>query len=323
MGTRCYVLSWCVVRRAKWVLGAKWDDASRFRDKRLQNGSFKCQLRTNKVSHVRPWQWAIPMMHLMQNKGAACGPGEALTGWAVKPCDPAGLATDESHSHFVFECQPVGGIPSPPPPAPPPPIDDSLDNLDWVGDFSATAKIAFGEDLDDATLQSALGIIKVDGDFSITQGEFKMDQLDVRASIEFKVPPKPGSWQEGQGLNELEITGFAVLTYPCRSMVDPFTGEVRPIALLYGEVRAKLAMGAEEVIGGVNGARGIVQYSCFGGQKLEVKLEVGVLKMENIRLEDILINVTLWSNPEFVNDTSAPKWFVAVGRCRLTLSNPH
>jgi hypothetical protein len=44
-------------------------------------------------------------------------------------------------------------------------------------------------------------------------------------------------------------------------------------------------MGGEQdpmVIGGVNGARGIVQYSCFGGQKLEVKLEVGVLKMENV-----------------------------------------
>jgi hypothetical protein len=38
------------------------------------------------------------------------------------------------------------------------------------------------------------------------------------------------------------------------------------------------------IIGGVNGARGIVQYSCFGGQKLEVKLEVGVLKMEKIRM---------------------------------------
>ena len=36
------------------------------------------------------------------------------------------------------------------------------------------------------------------------------------------------------------------------------------------------------VIGGVNGARGIVQYSCWGGQKLEVKLEVGVLKMEYV-----------------------------------------
>jgi hypothetical protein len=45
------------------------------------------------------------------------------------------------------------------------------------------------------------------------------------------------------------------------------------------------AMGDEKdpmVIGGVNGARGIVQYSCWGGQKLEVKLEVGVLKMEYV-----------------------------------------
>jgi len=157
------------------------------------------------------------MTHLAQNKGAACGPGEVLTGWAVKPCATEGL--EDSHSHFVFECQPVGGIPSPPPPAPPPPIDDSFGNLDWVGDFAATAKIAFGADLDDATLQKALGIIKVAGKFSITEGEFKMDELDVRAAVEFKVPAKPGSWQEGQGLNELEITGFAVLTYPCRSMV--------------------------------------------------------------------------------------------------------
>jgi hypothetical protein len=28
--------------------------------------------------------------------------------------------------------------------------------------------------------------------------------------------------------------------------VDPFTGETRPIALIYGEVRAKLAMGDED-----------------------------------------------------------------------------
>ena len=192
-----------------------------------------------------------------------------LTSWAVKPCnetDGNGETLEESHSRFVFECQPLGGIPSPPPPAPPPPIDDSLDNLDWVGDFAATAKIAFGKDLDDATLQKALGIIKVKGDFSIKvgrcrltvsnpqlkarqdgarnqhlnlknneplsniafnfnvrryikEGEFTMDQLDIRAAVDFVVPAKAGSWQEGQSLNELEITGFAVLTYPCRSMV--------------------------------------------------------------------------------------------------------
>jgi hypothetical protein len=74
------------------------------------------------------------------------------------------------------------------------------------------------------------------------------------------------------------------------------------------------------VIGGVNGARGIVQYSCFGGQKLEVKLEVGVLKMENIRLEDILINITLWSNPEHGDaNPGAPKWFVAGRASRIML----
>jgi len=67
-----------------------------------------------------------------------------------------------------------------------------------------------------------------------------MEQLDVRAAVAFTVPSKEGSWQAGQGLNELEITGFAVLTYPCRSMVDPIDGEIRAMALIYGEVSAKM-----------------------------------------------------------------------------------
>jgi len=265
------------------------------------------------VAEKRNNMYQILMTQLSDDRGAACGPGEALTSWAVRPCgNQSSNPKYDTHSHFVWECVPIGGIPSPPPPAPPPPIDDSFQNLDWVGDFSATAKIAFGDDVDNATLSKALGIIKVAGEFDITEGEFTMNKLDIRAAIEFKVPAKPGSWQEGQSLNELEITGFAVITYPCSSMVDPFTGDTRAIALIYGEVRGKLAMGDEAdpmMIGGVNGARGIVQYSCFGGQKLEVKLEVGMVKMKTFRLEDILINVTLVSNPSGNNDVAA--WFVA------------
>ena len=194
------------------------------------------------TSKQKGTKWANPMRYLGQDKGAACGPGEVLTSWAVKPCpekgneegpqrrilesggDPSEFeCTSDYCSHFVFECQPVGGVPSPPPPAPPPPIDDSFDNLDWVGDFAATAKIAFGKDLNDAMLQKVLGIIKVRGDFSITEGEFKMDELDVSVAVAFTVPAKNYSWQKSQNLNELEITGFANLKYPCRTFTDPAT----------------------------------------------------------------------------------------------------
>lgn len=93
-------------------------------------------------------------------------------------------------------------------------------------------------------------------------------------------------------------------------MIDPFTTRPRSIPLLFGEVGAKLAMGSESdpvIIGGANGAKGVIQYHCWGGKKLEVYLEVGKLKMEKVRLEDIIINITLTENDAKAGDD----WFVA------------
>jgi hypothetical protein len=47
------------------------------------------------------------MNFLAADKGAACGPGEVLTSWAIQPCTVGG--NEDSHSYFKFGCQPVGG----------------------------------------------------------------------------------------------------------------------------------------------------------------------------------------------------------------------
>jgi hypothetical protein len=80
----------------------------------------------------------IMLNHLMRDKGVACGPGEALTAWTLETCEEVpNRGTDgEFMSRFVWTCRYVGGIHSPPPFAPPPPVDDSIENLDWSGDFS-------------------------------------------------------------------------------------------------------------------------------------------------------------------------------------------
>lgn len=164
---------------------------------------------------------SIMLTHLMGDKGVACGPGEVLTAWQLESCEDVRDVGDDAAfmSRFVWTCRHVGGIHSPPPPAPPPPappVDDSIDNLDWIGNFSGNAKIAFGEDLDNAMMEKTLGIIKINASFSIMGGEFKLDKLLLSAAVSYIVPAKMGSWQAEQGLNELEITGFAKLNYPVR-----------------------------------------------------------------------------------------------------------
>ena len=267
------------------------------------------------MSDNNRWEDSVLLTHLMNDKGMACGTGEVLVGWRLESCAEISPSVDEgaSKSRFVWNCRHVGGIHSPPPPAPPPPappVDDSIENLDWIGNFSGNAKIAFGEDLDDAMMKKTLGIIKVNASFSILDGEFKLDKLLISAAVSYIVPAAAGSWQAAQGFNELEITGFAKLNYPCQSMIDPFTNEPRSLPLVFGEVSAKMAMGSETdplIIGGANGAKGTLAYHCWGGQKIEVYLECGMLKMENVRLEDIIINITLTENKEEEGDD----WWMA------------
>jgi hypothetical protein len=173
------------------------------------------------------------------------------------------------------------------------------------------AKIAFGADLDDAMLDKLLGIIKINASFSVVEGNFKLDRLLISAAVSYLVPAKTGSWQAAQGLNEIEIAGFAKLNYPCQSIMDPFTNQPRSLPLLYGEVSAKMAMGSESdpvIIGSASGSRkAIVQYHCHGGQKLMVYLEVHKLKLESSTLIDIKINLTLSENI----GTGSNKWNVA------------
>ena len=154
-------------------------------------------------------------------------------------------------------------------------MDDSLENLNWIGNLTGNAKIMFG-DLDNDMLSKSLGIIKVNTSFSVINDEFTLDKVLLSAAVGFAVPAKKESWQASQGLNQVEIKGFAKLNYPCQSIEDPFTKKMKSLPFLYGQVTAKLAMNTESdplIIGGMNPAKGTVAYHCWGGQKLDVYLE--------------------------------------------------
>ena len=251
---------------------------------------------------------SIILTHLIADKGVSCGASEVLTAWKVASCNE-----DEFKSRFVWRCRHVGGIQSPPPPAPPlpaPPVDESIENLDWAGNFSGNARIGFGEDLDDDMLSSFAAIFKVNASFSVIDGEFKLDQLLISAAVKYIVPSEKGSWQASRGLNEIEIEGFASLNYPCQSIVDPLTNRPKSLPLFYGEVSAKLALGSESdpvIIGPSNGAKGVIEYHCSGGKILNVDLKVGKVTMESVRLEDVVINITLTQSLNLTGDA----WTVA------------
>ena len=84
-------------------------------------------------------------------------------------------------------------------------------DMDWEGTFKATARMAFGADLDDATASKMLGVIKIDVAFGSSDGEFALRRVKIEAAIQYVVPAEDGSWQLKAGKDHVFVRGIVII----------------------------------------------------------------------------------------------------------------
>jgi hypothetical protein len=86
-------------------------------------------------------------------------------------------------------------------------------DLEWEGEFTATARMAFGDDVEDPMMSKMLGIIKANVSFYTEEGAFAIRELQIKASVSYTVPAENDSWQLEQGRDQVFIQGRGVYSH--------------------------------------------------------------------------------------------------------------
>jgi hypothetical protein len=174
-------------------------------------------------------------------------------------------------------------------------------DLDWEGEFTATAHMAFGEDVENPMMSKMLGIIKANVSFATEEGAFAITDLQISVAVRYTVPAAKNSWQLEQGKSQVFIQGIVKLDFPggCPAPVfDKVTNKMHPQPMVFGQAKADLAMGSKSSPILIHGALCEIAYYCHGSKTVAVKIGLDYLQFGDIKITHIKLEMRLVEDPE-------------------------